>query len=45
MYLRKIMPQVVSCAEVSHKADAVFLFVEVCIESLNSITNESFDEM
>ena len=43
MDLRKIMREVVSCAEVPHETGAVSIFVEVCIESLDSITKESFD--
>jgi hypothetical protein len=34
-----------SCAEVSHEMDAISMFVEVCIESLDSIKKEYFDQM
>jgi hypothetical protein len=45
MYFRKIMLEVMSCAEVSHEMDEISVFVEVCIESLDSITKEYFDQV
>jgi hypothetical protein len=45
MYLRKVMLEVVSCAEVSNATDAISVFVEDYIESLGSITKESFDQV
>jgi hypothetical protein len=45
MFLRNIMLEVVSCAEVSRGMGALSVFVEVRIESLDSITKESFYQM
>jgi hypothetical protein len=45
MYFRKIMLEVVSSAEVSHEMDAISIFVEACIESMDSIAKESFDQV